>query len=736
MTKTTTDKVQPRVTLTPVVALREMETGSKIKRLSFNLWKQGEVIPATNRVSMQVTAQERKKQALGNGATPPRFMLSPESITRLLWDTLIAVTTIFLAWRLPYSLVFELNEAPLAWTHAVEVFFDVVYIMDVIVNFRTGYRQDVEIILDPKSVAINYATSWFLIDLAASIPYELLFDSGSGVERVAVKTSIKYLKIPKLFRLARVIRFVRKHMEFMFTFQLILLFMSVVHWIACIWGSTSTMQDDIGTYGNITAFTRYGIYLYASTAIMLNMSPVLTIEPEHYIFGAMLSFFGFLMMVLVIASVTSIYIHHASRAVEYQRKIKTVMADLKALQVPKELRKSAKNYYDMLWRVKKSSDRYERAIYEDEDLSPTIRAEIALHIHRRAIALVPLFKGCTDDCLASVVMRLKTHLYMAKDVIFHRGEPGRSMLIIIRGKVKIIGPDNSVVAVLKEGSFFGEIGLLANTSRSCTVVAATFCELKSLEQKDAEVVFALYPHILDRLYRESDKRKRENRTRSSFCNIKVLDNAHVVDKCSIDEINGEFRTSPVSSPDHRNSLSNDFNRTSLLKAAERRSLRDIREGSMTEDGSTYSAPSPPAISGGFGHAVVKETLASLTSLHLDVERLKDTLQTVLDYQLQLMTKLNTMELQRSTYKRKDGAASKGPKSTADRSFKLRRQPSRETESLLSLHDGLTVLEAPDDHVRSIPSPFPRQSSWKDSTRSGRETSEDIKSDVNKSSDAS
>jgi len=80
------------------------------------------------------------------------------------------------------------------------------------------------------------------------------------------------------------------------------------------------------------------------------------------------------------------------------------------------------------------------------------------------------------------------------------------------------------------------LGLLQNTTRSCTVIAATFCEMKSLEQHDAEEIFSLYPHILDRLYRESDKRKRENNNKSSFCNIKVLDNAHVVHKDTIDEV--------------------------------------------------------------------------------------------------------------------------------------------------------------------------------------------------------
>jgi hypothetical protein len=77
--------------------------------------------------------------------------------------------------------------------------------------------------------------------------------------------------------------------------------------------------------------------------------------------------------------------------------------------------------------------------------------------------------------------------------------------------------------------------------------------MKSLDQKDAEAIFSLYPHILERLYKECDKRKVENALKTSFCSIKVLDNAHIVDKQTIQEIravdvsgNSQTRTSQSS----------------------------------------------------------------------------------------------------------------------------------------------------------------------------------------------
>ncbi|CEG39548.1 RmlC-like jelly roll fold [Plasmopara halstedii] len=111
------------------------------------------------------------------------------------------------------------------------------------------------------------------------------------------------------------------------------------------------------------------------------------------------------------------------------------------------------------------------------------------------------------------------------------------MLIISRGEVKVISPDNEgLLAILKQGSFFGEIGLLRHMTRSCTVIAGTFCELKSLVRNDAEGIFVAYPHIYDRLFAEAEKRRLETRMKARLYNVNVLDNAHAVDVSSIVDV--------------------------------------------------------------------------------------------------------------------------------------------------------------------------------------------------------
>ncbi|GMF43801.1 unnamed protein product [Phytophthora fragariaefolia] len=322
-------------------------------------------------------------------------------------------------------------------------------------------------------------------------------------------------------------------MKFAYAVQVFACYISLIHWVACLWVGPMIGIDEIEDDQ-----LAYNEALYSAVLLLLNISAV-TVEPKWQFLSAALGVVGFLFQCLTLASITAGVIGSSSRALQYQEKIRMVMSDLKALHVPSELRKATKNYYETLWRMKNTSDRYEKAIYEDEDLSPALRAEIALYIHRNLIATVPLFQDCSDSCLAACVMRLKTQLCMRGDVVFHKGDPANSMVIISRGKVKVISPVNEgLLAVLKQGSFFGEIGLLRHMTRSCTVIAGTFCELKSLDRNDAEEIFESYPHIHDRLFAEAEKRRMDTRLKARLYNVKVLDNAHAVDVSSIVEVPG------------------------------------------------------------------------------------------------------------------------------------------------------------------------------------------------------
>lgn len=61
---------------------------------------------------------------------------------------------------------------------------DVTFVVDILINFRTTFvnGQD-EVVSHPGRIAVHYLSGWFLIDLVAAIPFDLLL-AGSDTDEV------------------------------------------------------------------------------------------------------------------------------------------------------------------------------------------------------------------------------------------------------------------------------------------------------------------------------------------------------------------------------------------------------------------------------------------------------------------------------------------------------------------------------------------------------------------------
>lgn len=104
-------------------------------------------------------------------------------------------------------------------------------------------------------------------------------------------------------------------------------------------------------------------------------------------------------------------------------------------------------------------------------------------------------------------------------VIFRQGDPGDSMFLVQRGRVRILlesGGHQADVAVLERGAFFGELSLLSEAPRSATAEAledATLLVIRRdvfamMMQDDIDIVFRMLHTMGERLGR-TDRQVRE-----------------------------------------------------------------------------------------------------------------------------------------------------------------------------------------------------------------------------------
>lgn len=98
-------------------------------------------------------------------------MIHPNSPYKRIWDLFVFICITYFAIEVPVRLVFHYKlSAGVTW---LERAIQIVFGLDVILNFNTAILKDRLLIHNRKIVTKTYLRSWFLIDFLSAFPFDL-----------------------------------------------------------------------------------------------------------------------------------------------------------------------------------------------------------------------------------------------------------------------------------------------------------------------------------------------------------------------------------------------------------------------------------------------------------------------------------------------------------------------------------------------------------------------------------
>ncbi len=112
------------------------------------------------------------------------------------------------------------------------------------------------------------------------------------------------------------------------------------------------------------------------------------------------------------------------------------------------------------------------------------------------IGRVPLFAALDAWMVAEVSKRLRAMVALPGEKIIRVGGPSDAMYFIAAGQVTV---HRGGLFMLKEGDFFGEMGLLDQRPRNADVVAEGYCHLLVLHRKDFDELLDQRPELRAKL---------------------------------------------------------------------------------------------------------------------------------------------------------------------------------------------------------------------------------------------
>uniref|UniRef100_A0A672LYH2 Ion transport domain-containing protein n=1 Tax=Sinocyclocheilus grahami TaxID=75366 RepID=A0A672LYH2_SINGR len=301
---------------------------------------------------------------------------------KAVWDWLILLLVIYTAILTPYSAAFLLDGdedssgqncsyscSPL---NVVDLMVDIMFIIDIIINFRTTYvNANDEVVSHPLRIAVHYFKGWFLIDMVAAIPFDLLIDR-TGEEMSTETTLIGLLKTARLLRLVRVARKLDRYSEYgaAVLFLLMCTFALIAHWLACIWFAIGNVEQnrsigwlhalgvDLGKPHNSSIRgsgpsikDKYVTALYFTFSSLTsvgfgNVSPNTNSEK---IFSICVMLIGSLMYASIFGNVSAIIQRLYSGTARYHTQMLRVREFIRFHQIPNPLRQRLEEYFQHAW---------------------------------------------------------------------------------------------------------------------------------------------------------------------------------------------------------------------------------------------------------------------------------------------------------------------------------------------------------------------------------------------------
>ncbi|XP_042559978.1 potassium voltage-gated channel subfamily H member 6-like [Clupea harengus] len=406
-----------------------------------------------------------------------RWIMLHYSPFKAVWDWVILILVLYTAVFTPYSAAFLLDEREVGGGHCgyacnplnvADVVVDVLFIVDIVINLRTTYvdRGD-EVVTEPRRIAANYLKGWFLLDLVAAIPFDLLvFRSGSDE---TTTTLIGLLKTARLLRLVRVARKLDRYSEYgaAVLFLLMCTFVLIAHWLACIWyaiGYVERPYTTIGWLDNLAVQLgknynhsdpdsgpsikdKYVSALYFTFSSLTsvgfgNVSPNTNAEK---IFSICVMLIGSLMYASIFGNVSAIIQRLYSGMTRYHTQMLRVKEFIRFHQVPGCLQQRMEEYFQHAWTYTNGIDM--NAVLKG--FPECLQADICLHLNRSLLQNCKAFRSANKACLRALATRFKTIHSPPGDTLYHHGDVLVSLYFIARGSIQVSRP-GKVLAVLGE----------------------------------------------------------------------------------------------------------------------------------------------------------------------------------------------------------------------------------------------------------------------------------------------
>ncbi|XP_069813503.1 cyclic nucleotide-gated channel beta-3 isoform X2 [Dendropsophus ebraccatus] len=426
----------------------------------------------------------------------------------LFWLLIVALSFNWNCWFIPLRCVFpyQTSDNLLYWM-IIDYTCDACYLLDIFVfQPRLQFIKGGDIVTERKQTRKNYwESAKFRLDVASVIPLDLLYVIFGYRPLFRLNRMLKYStffefndRLEAVLKRAYIYRVIRTTGYLLF----------ILHMNACIYywassyegiGSTKWVYD-----GNGNMYLRC---YYFAVRTLITIGGLAEPQTIFEILFQLLNYFsGVFVFSSLIGQMRDVIGAATAGQSYYRASVDKAVSYMNTNKIPRQVQNRVRTWFEYTWDSQGMLDESELL----EEMPTKMQLAIAMDVNLAIVSNVELFKGCDNQMIQDLLLKLKSIVYLPGDFVCKKGEIGREMYIIKQGSVQVLGgpDDKKILVTLKAGAVFGEISLLAvggGNRRTANVVAHGFANLFILDKKSLSEILVHYPDSKKLLTKKAKK---------------------------------------------------------------------------------------------------------------------------------------------------------------------------------------------------------------------------------------
>ncbi|CAL5016760.1 unnamed protein product [Urochloa decumbens] len=436
------------------------------------------------------------------------FIIHPNGRWYRIWSNAMFVWSIYSTFYTPFEFGF-FRGLP---DHLLDLeCVQLVFLADVAVHFFLAYRDahTYRMVYDKRKIALRYIKGSFALDVLGCFPWDYIYKATGRTEMV------RCLVWLRLYRARKIMAFFKRmekdiRISYLFTriVKLITVELYFTHTAACVFyylattlppareggtwiGSLALGDTRYINFREIDLLTRYvtSLYLAIVTMATVGYGDIHAVNPREMAFTVVYISFSILLSAYLIGNMTALIVK-GSKTERFRDKMADLIRYMNRNKLGADTRNQVKDHLLLQYESSYTRDRVV------DDIPVAVRSKMSQTLYLDMVSKVHLFKGCSEDFLSQIVVKLHEEFFLPGEVILEQGTVVDQIYIVLHGCLEEVatgeGGSEEIISELLPYDIVGDVAVVCNVPQPYTIRVCELCSVLRIDKQSLTSILQIY----------------------------------------------------------------------------------------------------------------------------------------------------------------------------------------------------------------------------------------------------